>query len=94
MIEGVLIPFILDDDAVLEVRTGHRQWRHDTSKLNNYIIINSTDYSECSSENSDLPEYTDCFLAQQRFENSWQMCMNGGGGGVLVSEVCISKFLQ
>ena len=51
MIEGVLNPFRLDDDAVLEVGTGRRQWRHNTSNLNNYVIINSTDYSECSSEN-------------------------------------------
>ena len=50
-IEGALGSFRLDDDAVLEVGTGRRQWRHDTSIINNYVIINSTDYNECSSEN-------------------------------------------
>ena len=50
-IEGSLGSFRLDNDAVLEVGTGRRQWRHDTSNINNYIIINNTDYSECSSEN-------------------------------------------
>ena len=50
-IEGALGSFRLDNDAVLEVGTGRRQWRHDTSNINNYVIINSTDYSECSSEN-------------------------------------------
>ena len=50
-IEGVSDPFTLDDDALLEVGTGRRQWRHDTSNFNNYVVINSTDYSECSSEN-------------------------------------------
>ena len=51
-IEGAVGSFRLDNDAVLEVGIGHRQWRHDTSNMNNnYVIINSTDYSECSSEN-------------------------------------------
>ena len=48
-IEGA--SFRLDNDAVLEVGIGRRQWRHDTSNMNNYVIINNTDYSECSSEN-------------------------------------------
>ena len=49
-IEGVLIT--LDDDAVLEVGAGRRQWRNNASDVNSYVIINSTDYSECSSENT------------------------------------------
>ena len=48
-IEGALGSFRLDNDAVLEVGIGRRQWRHNMN--NNYVIINSTDYSECSSEN-------------------------------------------
>ena len=50
-IEGTLGSFRLDNDAVLEVGIGRRQWRHDISNLNNYVIINSTDYIECLSEN-------------------------------------------
>ena len=50
-IEGALSSIRLDDDAVLEVGTGRQQWRHNTSNMNNYVIINSTDYSECLSEN-------------------------------------------
>ena len=40
-IEDAMSPFILDNDAVLEVGTGHRQWRNNDSNLNNYVIINS-----------------------------------------------------
>ena len=50
-IEGALGSFDLDDDAVLQVGTGRRQWRNNASNLNNYVIIDSTDYSECLSEN-------------------------------------------
>ena len=49
-IEGVLIT--LDNDAVLEVGAGRRQWRNNASDVNSYVIITSTDYSECSSENT------------------------------------------
>ena len=50
-IEDALDSFELDDDAVLQVGIGRRQWRNNASNLNNYVIIDSTDYSECLSGN-------------------------------------------